>query len=1151
MKVVLNWFSQSIKRQISTLLVTMVFLSLFLVFQYFYQVHNLEIKQATTQLARQLIATLVGSTGQFLQSRDSSSAQDNIENQFGLNQRQKLQERYFLIEEIAILDLDGNTFAHSNPRSNPLKNKYGGMLPSNLVQTGGRKKKSLHWSKSNGRVIARFYETVTYQERVVGMAILEVRFTKLYAELGSLLSRFFWAMAALMVFALVVGLVFGKWVSAPLDIIKSSLVNRNVVKLYYPKSFSGRDEFSALSEAVEKLNIDLSESNFTNKLLLESTSEAIYGVDTQGCCTFANTSCVDLLGYQNASELIDQNMHSLIHHSYSDGTAYSSNDCPICLTFENEQESHVSNEVLWRQDGTCFTAEYRSSPIFEQDECVGAVFTFVDISMHKAAEQKIRENERNLAITLNSIGDAVIATDSEGNVLRMNPVAERLTGWAVNDAIGEPVKKVFSIIDSDSKQEIENPVDNVIKNGEVVYLSHNTTLISRSGVEYQISDSAAPIYDSGDIVGMVLVFNDITEQYRLRELAVKSRRDLQAIMDHTPAVISIKDLSGSYLFVNRQFEKLTQLEGSFITGRTDDGLFSEKRAAEMCRNDKFVSESGRAMESEISFLKDDITHQYLTTKFPLLDEEKSIYAICSISTDNTERIFQEQRIRSSQRMEALGKLTGGIAHDYNNILGVVLGYAEQAYIHRNDPEKIARYSHSIKHAAQRGSELAKKLLSFSRHDAPDKSVISINSVLQEQQHMLRKTLTAQINLSFSLEKDLWPVQLSSNNLEDAILNICINALHAMQSGGDLTISTHNETLQKVDVKLIGIPEGDYVLLMIADTGTGMDPDIKEKIFEPFYSTKGELGTGLGLSQVYGFVERNGGTVKVYSELGQGSTFILYFPRSDKVITESKIDTIADSASWRGEERLLVVDDELAIAELAYDIFTEHGYQVYIAGNGKEALSILEEQQIDLVVSDVIMPQMDGYQLAAEIRLKYPFIKIQMVSGFGDDRHKGKVDQALHDNLLYKPYSSEKLLAKVRGLLDENKAVDLLRHRTILVMDDDEDIQELYKINLRKLGCNVICVSNGEDAIKRYQSALTSSKPVDIMIVDSNIPGGMGGKEVSAKVRELHPSAKIIVCSGNTSGPEMIKPLDYGFDGALEKDFNLLNIRHILESLVAP
>lgn len=283
--------------------------------------------------------------------------------------------------------------------------------------------------------------------------------------------------------------------------------------------------------------------------------------------------------------------------------------------------------------------------------------------------------------------------------------------------------------------------------------------------------------------------------------------------------------------------------------------------------------------------------------------------------------------------------------------------------------------------------------------------------------MLEKTLTARIQLTFKLADDLWPVYLDSNDLEDTILNISINAMYAMEGNGELTFSTSNDHLNSIEAQILQLDAGDYVSLNIVDTGCGMDEKTKEEIFEPFFTTKGEAGTGLGLSQVYGFVQRSGGAINVHSELGHGTHFTIYFPRyllsdSNADATEENID-----ADIKGKETILVVDDEPALLQLTTEILRSNDYNVLNALNGKQALKILGEESVDLLLSDVIMPGMDGYQLSTIVQEKYPAIKIQLVSGYSDNHHKDIADDKLNENLLNKPYSSKVLLQKVRALLE--------------------------------------------------------------------------------------------------------------------------------------
>jgi len=306
------------------------------------------------------------------------------------------------------------------------------------------------------------------------------------------------------------------------------------------------------------------------------------------------------------------------------------------------------------------------------------------------ATQHLQKREQDLAITLNSIGDAVIATDAEGNITRMNPVAIQLTGWSLEEASGQPLSTIFVIIDASTREPIENPVEKVITTGKVIYLSNHTTLIARDGSEYQIADSAAPIRDEDDnIQGMVLVFNDITERYQLREAAAKSRRDLQAIMDHSPTVIYVKDKEGRFTFSNQQFEKLFHIQQEDIIGKTLHDIFPKDIADEMKRNDKAVLEAGHALESEEIVLQDDGLHTYFSIKFPLLNDKGEVYAVCGISTDITERKqAEEELLKLSRAVEysssivMITSLEGNIEY-VNPKFTEITGYTKEHVLGKN------------------------------------------------------------------------------------------------------------------------------------------------------------------------------------------------------------------------------------------------------------------------------------------------------------------------------------------------------------------------------------------------------------------------------------------------------------------------------------
>jgi len=425
------------------------------------------------------------------------------------------------------------------------------------------------------------------------------------------------------------------------------------------------------------------------------------------------------------------------------------------------------------------------------------------------------------------------------------------------------------------------------------------------------------------------------------------------------------------------------------------------------------------ISDEIFWCKDGSSFPVEYTSTPIMEEGEQ-NGVVVVFRDVTERRKTEEVVRRTDKMDALGQLTGGIAHDFNNMLGVILGYSDLISRRVGNDSKLELFSSQIHQAGERAKKLTSKLLAFSRKDTSSAESTDINSVILEGRHMLEKTITARIELILELTDDLWPVWLDMASLEDAILNMSINAMHAIPDRGSITLATKAVHLEDTDQQRMDIEAGDYVLLTVTDSGIGMDQETLNRIFDPFFSTKGEQGTGLGMSQVYGFMQQSNGAIHIDSELGRGTRIELYFPRHHQTANVSVAggDRVLDELP-SGHETILVVDDEVALRELTEEILTSHGYRVLCADSGEQALNMLENESVDLLFSDVIMPAMDGYQLAELVQQKYPLLKIQMTSGFSDERYESK-NEALRQRLLHKPFTAESLLQRIRLLLDEDK-----------------------------------------------------------------------------------------------------------------------------------
>ncbi|MBL4606287.1 MAG: PAS domain S-box protein [Pseudomonadales bacterium] len=635
------------------------------------------------------------------------------------------------------------------------------------------------------------------------------------------------------------------------------------------------------------------------------------------------------------------------------------------------------------------------------------------IKQHKKASLR----ERNLTVTLDSIGDAVITTDAEGKIIRMNPVAEELTGWSEANALHLPLSDVFDIFNSKTREKVLNPVEKVIKTRKIVGLGNHTSLKSKNNKEYQIADSAAPIINEGnEIIGVILVFHDISVQYKQQEEIRKSRQFLQSIIDNSPSLISVRDLHGNFLLSNKAHAGFLDYTPEEVTSSSIQQLFGKQIADHYIASDQAAIAEDELPEYEEIHLRDGKAHTFLVSKFKLHRNDE-VYAVGTIATDVTIQKEQAEQLRRSQKMDALGKLTGGVAHDYNNMLGIILGYAELLSVHVKQDEQLKNYVEKIIHATERGADLTRRLLSFAGSQPGDFEKVKINSLVLNSVDMLKKTLTAKIAIDVDLQSDLWEVFVNKGELEDCLVNLSINALHAMPDGGSLKISTHNYTALVEDHNTPNLAAGDYVVLEVADTGAGISKENQTKVFDPFFTTKGEQGNGLGLSQVYGFIKRAEGIITLESEPNEGTTFFLYIPRyTGSIVGGDRLNDlkVSEATSNNNDKLILVVDDEPALMALAEELLLADGYQVMTAENGQDALNIISDNKIDLLITDVIMPEMGGYELTKRAVEIAPHINVLFVSGYSES--VTPESGALEAPRLQKPYNRNVLLNKVSEIL---------------------------------------------------------------------------------------------------------------------------------------
>jgi PAS domain S-box-containing protein len=502
---------------------------------------------------------------------------------------------------------------------------------------------------------------------------------------------------------------------------------------------------------------------------------------------------------------------------------------------------------------------------------------------------------------------------------------------------------------------------------------------------------------------------------------------LQGILDNTSAVIYVKGLDGRYLLVNRQYERLFHVSGEEMRSKTDFDLFPHEMAEALRANDRQALHSETPIQFEERVRHDDGEHCYVTVKFALFDAEHRANAVCGISTDLTELKRAEEQLRHAQKMEAIGRLSGGIAHDFNNLLTVINGYSAMLLPELDPAQEGHLLVSEILKAGERAAGLTQQLLAYSRKQVLEPRLWNLNAIVADMTHMIRRLIGEDISFVTAFSHDGGLVEVDRGQVEQIILNLVVNGRDAMPNGGKLTLETGEIVLDRdyVGTHLEATP-GPHLFLAVSDTGCGMPPEVASKVFEPFFTTK-EVGkgTGLGLSVVFGIVKQSGGSISVYSEVGHGSTFRVYFPEAKANAEEGTVSKVAagkELLALSGTETVLLVEDEEPVRSFVASVLKRHGYVVLEARNGVHAIDVFKrgKQKVDLVVTDVVMPEMGGPALIAQLRALEPSLAVLYISGYAEQAvvHNGIVKS--RQSFLHKPFSPLDFSRKVREVLNTAK-----------------------------------------------------------------------------------------------------------------------------------
>lgn len=643
-------------------------------------------------------------------------------------------------------------------------------------------------------------------------------------------------------------------------------------------------------------------------------------------------------------------------------------------------------------------------------------------SLQKAVDTRtkaLETSEERYRHLFNAESDAIVVIDLDKvQNVEANDAAIDLYGYSHEEFFALQPAELFADAEETFPQILSN-------NGHIsIPLSYHR---KKDGTIFPV-EITARIFELENQKLLLAAMRDISDRLKSEENLRKNRRFLSDLIENSGALIFVKNRDGYYTLINRKWEEVTGLQRENVIGRTDEELFPGDIGKQFRRNDLDVIESGTVQEKEEILDGENGRRYFLSVKFPLKNDDDLVTGICGMTTEITERKqAEEDRERLSEqlaqayRMESIGRLAGGIAHDFNNMLGVILGHTELV-LHTS--QLSGPHLNSIKEiekAARRSSDLTRQLLAFARKQTVVPKVLDLNETVNGVLTILQRIIGEDIEFVWQPGESLWTIKMDPTQIDQILTNLCANARDAIESVGKITIDTRNISVDAAFCKdKVGCREGDFVVLSITDNGCGMHEDVKTMLFEPFYTTK-ELGkgTGLGLAMIYGIVQQNNGFITVDSKPGLGTSFKLYLPRYDVPHVPSSVEEERKELSL-GSGTILLVEDEPANLEIACLMLKNLGYNVVTASSPAEAIQLARQYQeeIDLLMTDVIMPEMNGWDLAQELKAIQPDMKQLFTSGYTSTTVAQPSFFIENVHFIQKPFNMHELSVKVHEAMQK-------------------------------------------------------------------------------------------------------------------------------------
>jgi len=643
-----------------------------------------------------------------------------------------------------------------------------------------------------------------------------------------------------------------------------------------------------------------------------------------------------------------------------------------------------------------------------------------EIKVRRGIEERLSEERNLLRNLIDSIPDPIYIKDSKSRFVTCNKAIAHLMGVKEPDElIG---KTDFDFYPKALAQRYFKEEQAIMSSGQPVIDGEEPLLDMTTGRKGWLLTTKIPLKDrAGKVMGLIGIGRDITSLKQIEQTLREDKQLIEAVMETAPVLIVLTEPEGNIIFFNNTCEKLTGYDRGEVNKKSISTFFLPEDWISVVQ-ERFENPNYPEMFKPHENYWVTRSGEKRLIEWRCVPVELSGYTkpcILVVGTDITEHKQLEEQFLHAQKMEAVGRLAGGVAHDFNNMLTAILGYAELALEKLQSESTLYSYLKEIIQAGEKATSLTSQLLAFSRKQILQPQVLNINDVIKNLERMLRRLIGENIELITVLDPTLEHVRADPTQVEQVIMNLTVNARDAMPEGGKITIETLNVYLdEEYAASHVSVKPGNYVMLAVGDTGVGMDREVLSHIFEPFFTTKRmDKGTGLGLSTVYGIIKQSGGNIWVHSEQGKGSTFKIYLPQVEEVAEAGKKDGVGRK-EVRGTETVMVVEDDEQVRDIACRSLNHYGYNVLVAKTPGEALRIssMHNGPIHITVTDFIMPEMNGIELIEKLFKQRPEMKVLYMSGYTDNTI---VDYGIFEEgvpFLQKPFTPEIFVHKIRDVL---------------------------------------------------------------------------------------------------------------------------------------